>query len=796
MNDPPLHPPSDFPDLIAQLNTEIDRLQTVADAEDYLYGNPDWLSMTSTDQETVLDNWLTAFTADAKGPSGQIVAITPSEQSQLLALPLPGPVTQADATNFLARWNNTVTYYSEGIFNAADVPAGDSTNFIASDELQANLLAADSALLAMQSEGYTGIFDAVAAAANAAIDGLAASSSMGSQGGICATVQLQIDQQAVVARSAFSASLAVQNNMPTDPLSDVSAHIVVHDAKGNDVTNLFFIGQPSLTGLTATDGTGTLAAFQRHGQLDDHSHRGRGGQRNHHLLRERHVAVPGRRGNGHFGAAALDDRGLSVPQPQSAVLHPNAGLRRRSVHPDRRDSATLRPGPAGHQHRRGDAQNFTITSAQPKIVNNQKGLLINFNIIGSQVGNQPETPSLTLDMGKIASGQSVAADWLMTSSLDGTFTQYNATYQHSDALGGASTSLIDSVTVHNLVHLVQPDQPGNNGDQGFLVNDDHDPQNLPNILYLADGTTAPVNLAANPAVNAPVSPTHLNVTLTANMASGWGYIQMPDPGNGYQLVKVVRSDGTVIPVGSDVRTTHPVDAGTSDPSQDLLHLLDYNGTGTYTLYYLPPAPPPAATSLAPVSPNPASGPISSIDVTFSEQIDPTTFNPSDLSLTLNGGPNLIASGVTLTPVSGSTYAIGGLAGLTATSGVYQLTVLPGVVQDSAGELSTGSVSEKWANGNVGPYVVTVGPVSPNLRNTATDSVDVVFDEAINPATFDYHDLSLTLNGGSNLITSSVTVTPVQGSPNTYAIGGLSGLTAAAGNYQLDGPCDRHHRSLG
>ena len=42
---------------------------------------------------------------------------------------------------------------------------------------------------------------------------------------------------------------------------------------------------------------------------------------------------------------------------------------------------------------------------QPKIVDNQKGLLVDFNIIDAQVGNQPVQPSLTIDMGSIASGQ-------------------------------------------------------------------------------------------------------------------------------------------------------------------------------------------------------------------------------------------------------------------------------------------------------------------------------------------------------------------------------------------------------
>jgi len=49
-------------------------------------------------------------------------------------------------------------------------------------------------------------------------------------------------------------------------------------------------------------------------------------------------------------------------------------------------------------------------SSQPQIVDNQKGLLVDFEITGAQVGNQPVAPSLTADLGTIDSGQTVVAD--------------------------------------------------------------------------------------------------------------------------------------------------------------------------------------------------------------------------------------------------------------------------------------------------------------------------------------------------------------------------------------------------
>src|SRR5262249_11108283 len=55
-------------------------------------------------------------------------------------------------------------------------------------------------------------------------------------------------------------------------------------------------------------------------------------------------------------------------------------------------------------------------------------------------------------------------------------------------------------------------------------------------------------------------------------------------------------------------------------------------------------------------------------------------------------------------------------------------------------------------------------------------------EPIDLTTFDFHDLTLTRDGGPNLSGAEVTVTFVAGT--TYRIGNLAGLTENAGNYTL------------
>ena len=72
---------------------------------------------------------------------------------------------------------------------------------------------------------------------------------------------------------------------------------------------------------------------------------------------------------------------------------------------------------------------------------------------------------------------------------------------------------------------------------------------------------------------------------------------------------------------------------------------------------------------------------------------------SALTLTDNGSPNLITSAVTSRLVSGSTYQIGGLAGLTTAEGSYALTVNAAGIQDPYGNPGTGIALDLLADGH-------------------------------------------------------------------------------------------------
>ena len=123
------------------------------------------------------------------------------------------------------------------------------------------------------------------------------------------------------------------------------------------------------------------------------------------------------------------------------------------------------------------------------------------------------------------------------------------------------------------------------------------------------------------------------------------------------------------------------------------------------------------TSIAAVSPNSRNTPVSGIDVTFSAPIGSTSLTPAALSLTDNGGANLITSSVPISLVSGSTYEIGGLSGLTAAEGTYTLTVNGSGIQDPYGNSGSGTMSTSWLMDTT-PPTSTVGSLPAQTTSTS------------------------------------------------------------------------------
>ncbi|MBN1908212.1 MAG: Ig-like domain-containing protein, partial [Pirellulales bacterium] len=81
-----------------------------------------------------------------------------------------------------------------------------------------------------------------------------------------------------------------------------------------------------------------------------------------------------------------------------------------------------------------------------------------------------------------------------------------------------------------------------------------------------------------------------------------------------------------------------------------------------------------------------------------------------------------------------------------------------------------------------PTVTDVVDITPDPRNTAVDTVDVVFSEPINLSTFTFEDVILTHDSSPVTLTGAITTSLVSGT--TYRISGLSSFTSINGDYVL------------
>ena len=352
----------------------------------------------------------------------------------------------------------------------------------------------------------------------------------------------------------------------------------------------YLVGQPSLIGITAVDGTGRLGKDlsgsaewlmipYSHAAPQDDTLYDVGGRLSYSV------------GGSEFSVPLLPDTITVKPNP-SLVVH---YFHEKYVRGD--DPMTPEVEPvvpftlavmvmnAGY----GVARALKISSAQPEIIENEKGLLITFKIIGSQIGNQPMSPSMTVNFGDIGSFETKTARWLLTSTLQGTFYNYSATFENINPLGDPQLSLLDDLGYHELVHIVQIDigpediDVIDDGLGDFLVNDQPDQNGIPEFLYnSANGSDVQPVLYANVTAFNHIetfsrgAKAYIVVELTEIVnASSWYYsrvinnITSPLPADNEYLLQVLREDQRRILVEQNAwQTTHILDVF-------LFHMLDF-----------------------------------------------------------------------------------------------------------------------------------------------------------------------------------------------------------------------------
>lgn len=422
----------------------------------------------------------------------------------------------------------------------------------------------------------------------------------------CARVSIEIAQELTLERVAFDAKLVIHNNLPDKDLENIRVDVSIQDDDGNVKNDIFFMKVSSLDNIEDVDGDGVVF---RNNTAEAHwliiPSPGAGGE---------DVA-----GTGYWVGATLTytingEQEILPINPDRITVRPTAQLYLDYFMP----YSVLGDNPFTPQTEApipyelavrvmndgfGAANKLKIDSAQPKIVDNQQGLLVDFKLLGASVNDSAVSPSLTVDFGDVASKDAGTAYWEMISTLSGDFIEFGATFSHASELGGELTSLLKETNAHYLTHRVKVNLPGRDNLLDFLADTDKDNEHLPDAIFESeypDGATersetvSDVTVVGQSSTPARPTPEEPEVAVTLNLANnpaGWIYTRMDDPSQGLlKLEDVVRADGVHLDPNN-----FWIDEGLDENYKPIytLQYVDYRGTSgntpsSYTLVFTQP----------------------------------------------------------------------------------------------------------------------------------------------------------------------------------------------------------------
>jgi hypothetical protein len=404
----------------------------------------------------------------------------------------------------------------------------------------------------------------------------------------CARVKIEIKQELTLERQAFDAEMRITNGLSNISLQDVNIAVnflddqrrpVLASSDPDNTSALFFIRLSSMENISDVNGSGTVAASSTadiHWLIIPTIGASKGAPQG--TLYYVGATLAYTIGGEEHVTEVTPDYIYVKPLPRIALDY----FLPSDVYGDDAFTAEIEPpvpfnlGVRVSNNGQGVARKLKINSAQPKIVDNQQGLLIGFVIEGTEVNGNPAAPSLLADFGDIAPNACAVARWIMTCSLSGRFVEFKADYTHSHELGGELTSLLEDPITHFLVRDVLVDLPGRDRIRDFLAIDGAGAY----TVYESEKIDTPV---ANQSGPSTLTGSGSQYTLTTPVTAGFMVVKLSDPNGGQKTIKeVIRSDGKRIK--AENAWLAKTRAG-SQPWQHFVYLFDANTTGSYTVSF-------------------------------------------------------------------------------------------------------------------------------------------------------------------------------------------------------------------
>ena len=412
---------------------------------------------------------------------------------------------------------------------------------------------------------------------------------------VCATVSLQLSQEMVMTRQAFRGTLQIDNETDV-PLTDIMPTIVVTDEEGSLATSHEMqIEIEKVEGFTEqANGDYSLDASSM-GTIT-------------YLFIPTKYAAPTQAKTYKFGGALRFDDGNGLKSrtlyPVALQVKPSPELDltyfiQRDLYgdnpmtPDEVEPVIPSEFTVLIQNKgMGEAENVRMITHRPEVIENEKGLLVDFSIVSSSLNGKPSSIELSdnvaTDFKTIPAGGSAYASWGLACSLMGHFKDYDVTYTHLTSYGNPDLSLLDKVTVHELIHSVDA-AVGGNRVRAWVTNDVADAENAPDHIYLANGDVEDVFVLSDDASLEKISDASYRLTVTVP-TSEWFYVALDNYAQvTAKIVKVTNENTGEVLYEDNVWTTDYTLRDGMDPIKErLLHMVDFaaeGGTYSYNIEF-------------------------------------------------------------------------------------------------------------------------------------------------------------------------------------------------------------------
>ena len=689
---------------------------------------------------------------------------------------LPSNITDDVFLKFITRWNNSAKGNTSG-------------EVISIDKLTGFYNSAMESKQKAQEYGYSSVSEMYVVETQKARDYLNSN-----DGAVCATITVQFSQRLTMTREAFEGTLTITNGNTTTAMKNVKLDLVIRNEVGEISNDMFQINTKALSILTGIDGSGTLDANAKGSATI--------------IFIPTKDAAPVLPQSYSFGGTLsyLDPfTNEMVSRPLSAVtlqvnpspdLYLNYFLQRNVFGDDALTPNVIEPIiPAElavliHNRGAGEAKNVRINSAQPKIIDNEKGLSIHFEIIGANLNGKPMSPGLTnINFGNIEAGKATTGQWWFTSTLLGHFVSYEAYVTHLDSYGNPNLSLVSGIDVHELIRSISAGPGSAEGLKDFLVNDIPDAYDIPDAIYFSDGTMTDVYPVNTANVNKGVNGNNLSIQLTVEPSrEGWNYGMIDDPANGrFRLVGIKRnSDGKDIPLDNFWQTNCTLLDGKSPIYENKLHFVDnISATTTYTLTFESiDQNPPAVVAFENVPVQYIVNKLQHVVVKFNKAIDPESFTYEDITLRCQGGANLSDNKILIDRIIGDDerYLID-ISQHTHASGYYVLTVQASGICDPLGNYGVAGKQASWTQMIDVPAIAEVSGID-SISATPVNALHLLFNMPIKPETFNNATLNL-FRDDRQIALNNTSVSAVDETNTLFDINNLTNNNLQDGIYRLE-----------